>query len=335
MASFSAGCRTPLSITATPGRRLPGQADASSASRTTSRGSPSSTISLCVSTNGAMWSTSAGSTTLPLSRRPYDAHAAAHDLVRRPGRVELALSLAEPTDVEQRPHLADYVGQEPVVRKPKDLRFLVGRGVAQDELEEEPVELRLGQRENARLLERILGGDHDERRRQAVDTPLDGDVTFLHRLEQRRLRSGRCAVDLVREQDVGEDGARHELRLAQLLHRRADDVGGGCVRRELDPLELHAERARDPSRQQRLRDAGRPLQQHVASRDDRGEQELELVLVADDDLRQLLTHLDPEHSQLQHVALECLRREGHRADLRRPSSRACACGCLRAQSAYG
>ena len=69
----------------------------------------------------------------------------------------------------------------------------------------------------------------------------DGDLLLLHRLEQRRLRLRRGAVDLVGQQQVGEDrsGLEAELALAVLLDKdvRADDVGGHQVRRELDAVE--------------------------------------------------------------------------------------------------
>ena len=52
------------------------------------------------------------------------------------------------------------------------------------------------------------------------------------------------AVDLVGEHQVGEDRAERHLELAELLvvDPRADDVGRHQVGRELDPLELDAER---------------------------------------------------------------------------------------------
>ena len=68
----------------------------------------------------------------------------------------------------------------------------------------------------------------------------DGDRALLHRLEQRRLRLGRGAVDLVGEHDVGEDRARLELetpcapRSSSAMIVRADDVGRHQVGRELD-----------------------------------------------------------------------------------------------------
>ena len=71
---------------------------------------------------------------------------------------------------------------------------------------QEPVELALGQRVGALVLDRVLGGDHHERRVERVGRAVDRDLALLHRLEQRRLRLGRGPVDLVAEDDVGEDG---------------------------------------------------------------------------------------------------------------------------------
>ena len=83
-----------------------------------------------------------------------------------------------------------------------------GARVADRQLEQEPVELRLGQRVGALVLDRVLRGDDDERVGQRVRLALDGDLALLHRLEQRGLRLRRRAVDLVGQQHVGEHRAR-------------------------------------------------------------------------------------------------------------------------------
>ena len=49
---------------------------------------------------------------------------------------------------------------------------------------------------------------------QIVGSPAAGGPAFLHGLEQGRLGLGRRAVDFVGQQEVGEDGAGHELELA-------------------------------------------------------------------------------------------------------------------------
>ena len=74
-------------------------------------------------------------------------------------------------------------------------------------LEHEAVDLRLGQGIGAFLLDRVLGGHDQERLGQAVGVVADGDLVLLHGLEQGRLHLGRRAVDLVGQEQVGEDRA--------------------------------------------------------------------------------------------------------------------------------
>ena len=79
------------------------------------------------------------------------------------------------------------------------------------DLEQEPVELRFGERIRPFLLDRVLRGHHEERLLQLVDRAGRGDRAFLHRFEQGRLRLRRGAVDFVGQQELGEDRPRPEL----------------------------------------------------------------------------------------------------------------------------
>ena len=108
----------------------------------------------------------------------------------------------------------------------EDLGFGAGVGISDPDVHQEPVELRLGQRERALLLDRILCRHHQEQRRQRIGRAADGDLAFAHRLKQGRLHLGRRAVDLVGEQDRVEDRSRLELEAAIL---RAPDLGAGEV----------------------------------------------------------------------------------------------------------
>ena len=95
------------------------------------------------------------------------------------------------------------------VRHPLDDRELLGRRrVADEDLEHEPVDLRLGQRVRALGLDRVLGREHEERVRHRVRLVADRDLALLHHLEQRALDLGRRPVDLVGEQEVREHRAR-------------------------------------------------------------------------------------------------------------------------------
>jgi hypothetical protein len=146
------------------------------------------------------------------------------------------------------------------------------------------VELRLRQREGADLVQRVLGGDDEERLRQWPGHAVDRDLAFLHRLEQRALRLRAGAVDLVGEQHLGEDrsGVEGELAGGPVVHRHADHVRGQQVAGELQAAERQAERDRDRMGQRRLADPRRVLDQQVAAGEQAGQALADLHFLADD-----------------------------------------------------
>ena len=96
----------------------------------------------------------------------------------------------------------------------------------------EAVELALDQREGAALRVRVLRGDDQVGLRQGPGLAVHADLVLLHRLEQRRLRARRRAVELVHQHDVGEHGAGPEIPRAGVGHedRHARDVGRAAGR---------------------------------------------------------------------------------------------------------
>jgi hypothetical protein len=157
------------------------------------------------------------------------------------------------------------------------------------QLEEEAVELRLGQRVGALALERVLRGEHEEGLFEPVGGARHGHRVLLHRLEQRRLRLRRRAVDLVGEHDVGENRPlakteRPPARAGVLVdHRGAQDVGGHQVGRELHAREVQAERPGQRAHEQRLAEARHALEQGVRPGEHAGEHPVDDVAVAHDD----------------------------------------------------
>src|SRR5690606_4269024 len=129
------------------------------------------------------------------------------------------------------------------------------------------VELGLGERERALVLNRVLRRHDHERLRQLVADAVDGDLPLLHRLEERRLRLRRRAVDLVGQDDLGHDRPGVELEGARglVVDRDAGDVRGEQVRRELNALEGAARGPREGAGKHRLTDAGYVLDQEVAA----------------------------------------------------------------------
>ena len=174
-----------------------------------------------------------------------------------------------------------------------DGRELVAGRETDVQLEEEAIQLRLGQRVGAFELDRILRREHEERVRQRVADGAHGDRVLLHRFEQRRLRLGRRAVDLVGQDQVGEDrpglelkgASRSVLRLQQDVG--AQDVSWHQVGRELDAAVLQLQRSRNGAHEQCLAQPRQPFQQHVAAGQQRDGDSAHHHLLADDDARHL------------------------------------------------
>ncbi len=182
-------------------------------------------------------------------------------------------------------------GLEPVERvamslRLDDLELFVLLRIAERRLEEEAVELGFGEREDALVVERILGREDQERARQRVGFAVDGDLALGHRLEQRALGARHRPVDLVDEQDVREHGPLLELEcaLALVVHGQPRDVGRLQVGGALDASGGGAvDRARDRPRQHGLGRAGDVVQQDMSIGEERARDELDLLALAEHD----------------------------------------------------
>jgi len=165
------------------------------------------------------------------------------------------------------------------------LAFLLGGRVPEREFLHKAVNLRKRQLVGPVRLDGVLGGDDDERVRKGSGVAVDRHLAFLHGLEQCRLGLRRRAVDLVAENDIGEDGASLELELPGLLVKDVDpsDVRGEEVRRELDAAETTVNRAGYRSREHRLANAGDVVEEDVAAGQDGCDDVFNRLVVADDD----------------------------------------------------
>ena len=175
-------------------------------------------------------------------------------------------------------------------RAQKELAFRGPRRVTEPHDHGEPVALAVGKRERSCVLERVLGGDEEERRWQRAGLAVDGDLPLLHRLEQRRLRARCRTVDLVDEHDVGKERSRPELPDCGLgvEDRHAREIGGQQVGRGLDPPEARADGAGECLRQQGLAHAGNVLHEQVAAGEERDHGEAQSVVLAAYDQRQVV-----------------------------------------------
>ena len=164
----------------------------------------------------------------------------------------------------------------------EELLFL-GR-IVHDHLHHEAVELGLGERIGAFLLQRVLRGQHEERRRQHEGLLADGDLLFLHRLKQGALHLGGSAVDFVGEDEVREHRPvfHAEARFPRVVDFRAHDVGGQHVRGELDAVELRVHQRGERLERQRFRQSGHAFEQDVALDHQGNEQAVHQVALADE-----------------------------------------------------
>jgi hypothetical protein len=146
------------------------------------------------------------------------------------------------------------------------------------------------------VLQWVLGREHQERLRQPIGLIADRHLVLLHRLEQSALHFGRRAVDLVREQQIGEHRslAHAELARLRLIDQRADQIGGKQVGGELDPLMARMQGLGERGHGQGLGDPGDALDQHVTVGEQTDQQPFEHVALTDDDLLHRPDDVRPE-----------------------------------------
>ena len=164
--------------------------------------------------------------------------------------------------------------------------FLIGSGIGDLELEHEAVDLGLGERIGPLLLDRVLGGQHQERHRELKGLIAYSDLAFLHGLEQRRLHLGGGAVDFIGQDEVGEDGAFADREFAILggIDEGADQIAGEQVGGELDALEAGLDGIREGLDREGFGQAGHPLDKDMAIGEEADKQSIDEVALADNDL---------------------------------------------------
>ena len=129
-------------------------------------------------------------------------------LVARAHVVDGVLRREQLAPIDHRLELVDRIGAAPAR---EHLALDVLRRIADAQPHQEAVELRLRQRVGAVELLGVLRREHEERLVEHARLAVDRHAPLAHRLEQRALRLGRRAVDLVGEQHVGEDRARRKV----------------------------------------------------------------------------------------------------------------------------
>ncbi len=163
-------------------------------------------------------------------------------------------------------------------------------------LDHEPVHLCLRERVDPLRLDGVQGRDDHERVRQLEGRSLDRDLSLLHRLQQGGLGLRGRPVDLIREEQVGEDRPLPDLELGALLVVEvvARDVRREQVLGELDPAVRQARHLGEHLRERGLRHPGDALHEQVTVGQQAGEEVVDLFLVPDDHFAYLGLH-PPEY----------------------------------------
>ena len=166
----------------------------------------------------------------------------------------------------------------------QDFRLGGGVRVVHVYMQQEAVQLRLGQGVGALLLNGVLGRHDQEQAGQFVGLAADADLALRHGFQQGRLHLGRGAVDLVRQHQVVENRALLEVEAGFLgaVDLRAGDIARQQVRGELDAVKAAFESVGQGFYGAGFGQPGRTLDQQVAIRQQGDNQSLYQVRLADD-----------------------------------------------------
>jgi len=217
----------------------------------------------------------------------HDGQEIIHQAVLHPNLFRLRLKIDDMLCAQYR---LNFVGRVQQLGTIQHFFFLIRSRIADAKSHEESVELRFRKREGAMIFRRVLSGDDHKRLLKGIGLVVDGDLGFAHRFEEAALSLWRGAVDFVGQDDVGKQGARHELKRLFLAieHGNADDIGGQQVTGELNPLEGAIQRAREAMGQRGLPDTGDVLDQEMAACQQADDRHLDHLWFPFDDLRDIV-----------------------------------------------
>ena len=164
------------------------------------------------------------------------------------------------------------------------LQLLLQARITQAEADHEAIELGLGQRKRAFVIDRVLRADHQEGAFQIVRRAVDRDATFAHRFQQRGLRARGGPIDFIGQHDLRKhrSGAKLEVVGLGIEDRSPGDVGGQQVGRTLNAFERTAHAGGERAGQHRLGDARHVFEQHVTFAKPGDQREHDLRAFADD-----------------------------------------------------
>ena len=148
----------------------------------------------------------------------------------------------------------------------------------------------------------------------------DGDLAFLHGLEESTLHFGGRAVDFIGKNDVREDRSefRFEVSVAGIVNESAENIGGEKVGRELDAGKIAVEGSSKRFDCQCFSQSWNPFEENVAVGEKTGKKALNQLFLSDDDTVQFLADRGDPGSGLGDLLGEGvgIGHEGRRSELR-------------------
>ncbi len=174
---------------------------------------------------------------------------------------------------------------------PQDLLLFLRSGVVEDDLEQEAVHLRFREGVGAFLFHRVLGGEHQKRLGEWEGFRTNGHLSLLHRFEQRALDFGRCPVDFIGQDKVGENGAfaHGEGLFFLIVDHGAYHIRRQEVRGELNAAEIHIHRLAEGLDGQRLGQSRHAFEEDMSIGKQADEQVVDHAFLADDAFAHLVT----------------------------------------------
>src|SRR5215469_4027137 len=163
-------------------------------------------------------------------------------------------------------------------------------------MHQKSIELRLWQRIGPFLFNRVLCGHYHEERRQLMRGSSHGNLTLLHRFEQRGLNLRRSAVDLICQNEIVEHGSRLKAKLSLALRRvidlRTGDVRGQQVGRELNSREARVKKGGELLDCASLSKPRQTFDQEIAVRQQANNKPLDHLFLSKNGLSYLLLELE-------------------------------------------
>lgn len=137
----------------------------------------------------------------------------------------------------------------------------------------------------------VLGSENSELGGEIVGIAIDGDLSFLHCLEESGLGFGWGAIDFVGEKEGGEDGAFDEGELIglEVKNAGAGNICGHEIWGKLDTIEGAAEDLGESANEEGFGDTWDAFDEGVMAGEDGDEGEIDDAILADDYLTDFST----------------------------------------------